>query len=214
MSMQQKLPNKDMDALHSLDISDEDVLEAMKEIEGYLDITPGDFKTLYRLALKHAIHRLTYSVKARDVMTREVIIVKRDTPSGEVANLMATHGIAGVPVVEDGKKVVGIISEKDFLFHMGSKDTRSFMDVVSQCLRNKGCVAITMRQQKAEDIMTSPAICVGEDTPVSEIGKIFTKENINRVPVTEKKGELIGIVARADVVQASFPREIDLKRAE
>ena len=214
MSMPQKLPNKDMDAPHPLDISDEDVLEAMKEIEGYLDITPGDFKTLYRLALKHAIHRLTSSVKARDVMTREVIIVKRNTPSGEVANLMATHGIAGVPVLADGKKVVGVISEKDFLFHLGSKDTRSFMDVVSQCLRNKGCVAITMRQQNAEDIMTSPPVCVGEDTPVSEIARIFTKENINRVPVTDKEGRLIGIVARADVVKSSFPKEIDLERGE
>ena len=210
--MQRKLPDKDMDALHSSDISDEDVLEAMKEIEGFLDITPGDFKILYRLALKHAIHRFTSSVKARDVMTRDVIAVKRDTPSGEVANLMATHGIAGVPVLQDGKKVVGVISEKDFLFHMGGKETRSFMDVVSQCLRNRGCVAITMRQQKAEDIMTSPAKCVGEDTPVSEIARIFTQKNINRVPIIDEEGGLIGIVARADVVQSSFPGDVYIER--
>ena len=97
-----------------------------------------------------------------------------------------------------------IISEKDFLLHMGSKDTRSFMDVVAQCLSNKGCVAITMRQQKAEDIMTSPAITIREDTPVSEIVNIFTKKNINRVPVTDDQGNLLGIVARADILQSSF----------
>ncbi len=205
---------KDVSLPRTLDISDEDILEAMRDIEGYLDITPGDFKTLYRFALKHAIHRLTHSIKARDVMTREVIAVKMDTPSGEVANLMATHGIAGVPVVEEDNKVMGVISEKDFLFHLGSKETRSFMDVVSQCLRNKGCVAITMRQQKAEDIMTSPAICVDEDTPVSEIARIFTERNINRVPVTGKEGGLIGIVARADVVQSFLPVEMDMASAQ
>jgi CBS domain-containing protein len=210
--MTQNFSDKGREAPHPLDISDEDVLEAMKDIKGYVDITPGDFKTLYRLALKHAIHRLTYSVKAREVMTRKVIFVRRDTPSGDVANLMANQGIAGVPVVENGKKVVGVISEKDFLYHMGSKETRSFMDVVSQCLRNKGCVAITMRQQKAKDIMTSPAICVGEDTPVSEIANIFTEKNINRAPVTDKEGRLIGIVARADIVQSFFPKEINVEK--
>jgi CBS domain-containing protein len=208
IKMNDNLKNTDTSVHQPFDISDDDILEAMRDMNGYLDITPGDFKTLYRLAFKHAVHRLTHLVKARDVMTRDVISVKRDTPSEEVAYRMATHGIAGVPVVEDTKKVIGVISEKDFLFHMGSKETRSFMDVVTQCLRDKGCVAISMRRQKAEDMMTSPAICVSEDTPITEIANIFTEKNINRLPVTDDKGRLIGIVAREDIVHAYFPKGI------
>ncbi len=60
-----------------LDISDEDILDAMKEIEGYLDITLSDFKELYRFTCKHAVKRLVNFVKARDVMTKEVIFVKK-----------------------------------------------------------------------------------------------------------------------------------------
>jgi CBS domain-containing protein len=168
--------NQNVCRTHPFDISDDDIFEAMKDIEGHLDITPGDFKALYFSAYKHAIERLTHSIKARDVMTEKVIFVQVDAPSEEVAYTMATHGIAGVPVVENGKKVVGVISEKDFLFRMGSEDTRSFMGVVAQCLRNQGCVAISIRQQKAEEIMTSPAITVHEDMPVSEIANIFTKK--------------------------------------
>ena len=63
-----------------------------------------------------------------------------------------------------------------------------------------------MHQQKAEDIMTSPAITVREDTPVSEIATIFTEEEINRVPVTDDGGKLLGIVAREDIVKSSFPK--------
>jgi len=189
------------------DISDEDIFAAMKDIHGYLDITPGDFKDLYRHAHEHAINRLTRLIKARDVMTRNVIFVNKETPSEEVASKMALHGIAGIPVVDNGEKVAGIISEKDFLFHMGGKDTSSFMDVVAQCLRNQGCVAITMRQQKAGDIMTSPAITAREDTPISEIANIFSENNINRVPITDEGGQLLGIVARADIIQSSFPLE-------
>ena len=186
------------------DIPDTDIFEAMKDIPGYLDITPKDFKMLYRAAFKHAIERVTEQVKARDIMTDKVIFVKKDTPSKEVAKMMAAHAISGVPVVDNEKRVIGIISETDFLFQMGDKNTKSFMDVVQHCLRNKGCVAITMRRQKAQDIMSTPVITVRPNTPILDIAKIFTEKNIGRVPVTDKRGELLGIVARADLLQSSL----------
>ena len=160
-----------------LDISDDDILEAMKNIKGYLDITPGDFKELYCFAYSHAIDRLTHFIKARDIMTTEVVFVKKETPLKEVADLMSVHGISGVPVVDEGGKVAGVISEKDFLSMMDTKDTKSFMGVVAQCLTSKGCVAIPMRKQKAEDIMSSPALTVGENASISEITDIFKEKN-------------------------------------
>ena len=189
------------------DISDDDILKAMKNIGGYLDITPGDFKEIYRFAYRHALDRMTHSVTAGEVMTTDVVFIKKDDTLETAAEIMARHSIAGVPVVENGEEVVGVISEKDFLFHMGGGDARSFMAVVAQCLRDKGCVAIPMRRQKAEDIMTSPAITVREDTPVSEIATIFTAKETNRVPVTDDGGKLIGIVAREDIVKSSFPQK-------
>lgn len=76
------------DPAKPLELSDDDVYEAMKEIEGYLDITPGDFRILYGLAYKQAVSRPGQSVKARDLMTRSVMKVKRDTPLPEVALLI------------------------------------------------------------------------------------------------------------------------------
>lgn len=186
-----------------LEISDNDVYEAMKEIEGYIDITPGDFKLLYRMAFRHAVSRLTQSVRAMDVMTREVVFVPKDTPLTEVAEVMANKEISGLPVVDDEKKVMGVISEKDFAFHMGGKDFRSFMGVVAQCLKNRECVALPMRRQKAEDIMSHPAITVKEATHVSEVADILTQNNINRLPVVDDGDKLVGIIARADIVQTS-----------
>jgi CBS domain-containing protein len=78
----------------------------------------------------------------RKTKNNRVIFGERDTPSEEVAFRMTTHDISGVPVVEKGKKVVGIISENDFMFCMGQNDITSFMGVVAQCLRNKGCTAL------------------------------------------------------------------------
>lgn len=188
---------------HEIEISDSDVLEAMREIEGYIDITPGDFREIYRITYRRAVERIMRAVKARDIMTEKVISVSIDTPVAETAHIMAQNVISGVPVM-DGAKVVGVISEKDFLIHMGAQSTDSFMGVVAECLRGTGCVAAPIRAQKAKDIMSSPAITVSEDASVMDIAGIFTEKKINRVPVIDKEGSLKGLVARADIVRASL----------
>ena len=186
-----------------LDISDEDILKAMKDINGYLDITPRDFKEVYLSAYRHAVERLTHAVTAGDIMTRAVVYVEKDSPMEAVADKLSRHLISGVPVVDGDKKVIGMISEKDFFTGMGGQKEGTFMGVVAQCLKNKGCIAVSMRRQTAQDIMTSPAITVGESTPVFEIAKIFTEKKINRIPVVGHGDNLTGIVTRSDIVRSS-----------
>jgi len=190
------------DSSKPMDISDDDIFAAMREIPGYLDITPGDFKEIYLLAFNHARERLSRSLRAQDVMTREVAFVSPDTPLAEVAELMSRRGISGVPVVADGR-VIGMISEKDFLFRMGSKEIKNFMGLVAQCLRDQGCRGIGLPGGQAADLMTSAAVTVGEDVSVLEIARIFKEKNINRAPVIDSQGRLTGIVARADLLDMS-----------
>ena len=186
-----------------VDMSDEDILDAMKSIPGYLDITPGDFKEIFSYAYRHAVDRIAKSLIAKDAMTVKVISVTSTTSLKETAETMATHGISGIPVIDDRATVVGVISEKDFLMHMGENKTHSIMHVIAQCLSNKGCVAVSMRTGHAKDIMTSPAHTVLETTPIFEIASIFAEKNINRVPVIDEDGHLVGIVTRADIFQST-----------
>jgi len=187
---------------YDLEISDEDIYEAMKNIPGYLDITTGDFKELYRLAYNQAVKRIVQSIKATDIMTEEAVFVKRETPLKEVAKLMTEQGVSGVPVIEEDKKVAGVISEKDFLSRMGGKSAKTFMGVVAKCLKGKACVAIPIRAKKAGDIMTSPAVTVNGDATLRDIADLFKERKINRVPVVDGKACLIGIVSREDILGA------------
>ncbi|MEW6657863.1 MAG: CBS domain-containing protein [Thermodesulfobacteriota bacterium] len=187
--------------VHSPEISDEDIFAAMKEIPGYLDITPGDFKEVYQLAWRQARERLLRTAQAREIMTREVAWVRIDAPLQEVAALMARRKVSGVPVVDGSERVVGVISEKDFLRSMSSGGITSFMGVVAQCLKDKGCKALGLRQGKAADLMSAPAVTVAADTQVLEIIKLFKEKGINRAPVLDAQGRLIGIVSRGDLLK-------------
>ncbi len=186
-----------------VELSDEDIYDAMKQISGYLDITLGDFKEIYGLAFQHAVNRLTLAVKAKDIMNQDVVSVTPGTPLKEVAEIMGRHSISGVPVVDEGRKVAGIISEKDFLSRMGMQKNITFMGVVAKCLLGDGCMAVDIRGKSAGDIMTAPAISVHEDTSIMEIDNLLRKHRINRVPVLNKNDKLIGIVTRTDLLPSS-----------
>lgn len=184
------------------DISDSDIYEAMKEIPGYLDITPSDLKEIYRHAFRHASERVNRPIKALEIMTRSVHHVSVDTPLKDVAELMARQRISGVPVLDETGRVVGIISEKDFLIRMGAADTAHVMGIIAACLAGKGCVATPIRGKTAADIMAAPAITVRAETSAREIMEIFSTRNINRLPVIDRSGKLAGIVSRADILRA------------
>lgn len=189
-----------------IDISDDDIIAAMKEISGYIDITLNDFKELYLFACNHAAERIIHSIKAKDIMTKEVISVDKKTPLKEISTIMEENFISGVPVVQSDNSVIGVISEKDFLFHLGIDKNSSFMSVISQCLSNKGCLILPIQNKKAGDIMTSPPVTVKEHTSVAEIMGVFTEKKINRVPVLNEDGELVGIVSRGDVMKVPLPK--------
>jgi CBS domain-containing membrane protein len=197
------MPENLRDLPPGIDLKDEDIYEAMKSIPGYLDITPGDFKEVYQLAFRHALERLSRELTAGEIMTREVVAVRPDTPLAEVAEGMGNRGISGMPVVDATGRVAGVISEKDFLTHMGVQESKNFMTLVASCLRSKGCVALPIKKQTAGGIMSAPAITVSPETSIKEIAAIFTEKGFNRVPVTDADGRLLGIVSRGDLVKAA-----------
>jgi len=189
-----------------IDFKEEDILEAMRAIPGYLDITPGDFKEIYRLAFQHALERLSRDVTAAEIMTTDVVAVKPDTPVSEVAAAMGRRGVSGVPVVDAEQQVVGVISEQDFLSRLGLKEPRNFMSLVANCLMTTGCVTLPRESALAKDLMNSPAVSVAPNTPVRDITMLLTQRGINRVAVTDPAGRLLGLVSRGDIVKATMAR--------
>ncbi len=137
-------------------------------------------------------------------MTREVVAVSETTPLAEVAGVMGARGISGVPVLDDRGRVSGVISEKDFLRKMGVPAGWNFMTLVANCLSTKGCVAIPIKNQQARDLMSSPPVVIPPELQLREISALFGACKVNRAPVVDGAGALVGIVSRGDLVQAIF----------
>ena len=182
-------------------ITDDDIVHAMKEIPGYLDITPSDFMEIYRIALKYAVERLKNTVTTDQIMVRKVITAKEDTPLIEVVKKISENDISGLVVVKNDQTVAGVISEKDFLKKMNSNNKISFMHVLMQCLGNQECIAADFINLKAAQIMSCPPVTVQTQIPIIQVAALMDQHNINRVPIVDENSKLVGIIARSDLIQ-------------
>lgn len=189
-------------ALTPVDISEQDVIEAMKRIEGYIDITPGDFKEVYQSAYALAIKRLLDSLTADKIMTKTVVFIDQGMALVGAADLLAEKKISGGPVVDSDGKVVGVVSEKDFLKKMGFGTTPSFMQLATHCLNNKNCMIRKLHDKTVGDIMTKPPITAGSGMTIGTISALFAKHQINRLPIVDDDGRPIGMVTRTDLVNS------------
>ncbi|MBW1635733.1 MAG: CBS domain-containing protein [Deltaproteobacteria bacterium] len=183
-----------------LDISEQDIIEAMKAIQGYLDITPGDFRQVYQAAYTLAIERLFNTLTAVDLMTSPVLQVDQDMNLIEAAGLLAEKQVSGAPVIDSNKKIVGVVSEKDFLGEMGVGGKPSFMQMVSHCLHNdESCMIGRLHRRSVGEIMTKPPVTGLPEMTISAISSLFVARKINRLPIIDNSGLTVGIVTRTDL---------------
>jgi CBS domain-containing protein len=142
-------------------------------------------------------------MNASDVMSGDVVTVRDDMPVLQVVRLMLARGISGVPVVDGGGIVVGIVSEGDLLrrAELGTQKQRgSWREFFSgtaalaeDYVRSHGTLA--------RDVMTRSVICAQKATPLSEIADLMEENRIQRVPVLDGD-KLVGIVSRSNLLRA------------
>ncbi len=183
-------------------IDDDDIYRAMQDIQGYVDISPADFKEIFTFAYRHAVERLLAARRAAEIMHSPVHCLQATMDLKDAATFLATHRISGAPVVDGDNRVIGVVSEKDFLRRMGLKAPASFMEIISRCLNHRGCIAVNLHNHRVDEIMSAPAIIAGPTLCSHEIAAIFAERNINRLPIVDEQRRPLGIVSRTDLVTA------------
>ncbi len=196
------IPTKYLSRSSGLDISEQDIITAMKAIQGYIDITPGDFKEIYQAAYTLAIQRLFNSFTATDLMTKSVLLINQEMELEEAAALLAEKHISGAPVVDHQEKIVGIVSEKDFLREMGFGTEPSIMQIATYCLQNKSHLMRKLHNRTVGDIMTRPPITGIPEMTIDTVSTLFVDRKINRLPIVDKNGLTVGIVTRTDLAHS------------
>lgn len=138
-------------------------------------------------------------MRVAEIMTTEVLTVTPETSLKQVAELLTARGIAGVPVVDEEKHVLGVVSEADIIL----KERRLAQpDALHRMLHRTNGTAAKKAARTAGEAMTSPAVTLTASRRVDVAAALMLDKQVNRLPVVDEHDVLVGIVTRADLVRA------------
>jgi CBS domain-containing protein len=151
-------------------------------------------------------------LKAKDIMTKDVLTVGISTTVEDLARVLVEHKISGTPVVNAQGDLIGIVTENDLIrknkkFHIPTI-VRLFDAFIM--LESKSRVEQEIKEMAAvtvEDIYRKQVLTVTEDTPVDEIATIMSERNIHLIPVIEGR-KLKGIIGKIDIIKGLSLRNL------
>ncbi|MBP6261350.1 MAG: CBS domain-containing protein, partial [Chromatiaceae bacterium] len=181
------------------DLAELDVMDAMRDIQGYLDISPGDFQELYHASASHALTRMAGNPMARALMRAEGPALVPEQPLSVAVAQLAAAGVKSAAVVDPQDRVIGLLSETDVLRHMGVDSILALLvrlggepEALKRC-----CAGV-----RVSDVMTSPALTLPADATLPAMARAFARHGGRGMPVVDGTGRLLGMLARKDLIHA------------
>ena len=148
-------------------------------------------------------------LKAKDVMTKELITVSPDTEISHAAKLLLENRINGVPVTDETGKLVGILCQSDLIAQQKKLPIPSFFTFLDGLIALSSMKQIEKQVQKiaaftVAQAMTPDPVTVNPDTDIEEVAALMVDRNYHTIPVVET-GELVGIVGKEDILRTLIP---------
>jgi CBS domain-containing protein len=137
--------------------------------------------------------RLPEQLAVRDVMSEQPRTISPDAPLTDAARTLVRTGLGALPVVDDDRRVIGMVSEKEVIRHL--LKTQAFTGPDSRVAPPSAPTGKTVR-----DAMTRQVLCVAPDQAIAEVASLMSNKEVDRVPVV-RDGMLVGFLTRGDIVR-------------
>jgi CBS domain-containing membrane protein len=188
----------------------EDYERALQSMDTLIDIEVNDLMVLAERAQYFAGQRTTESLKVSRIMSQPVEVVPEQTRMSDAAHLMVTQRISGLPVVDSDDRLVGIITEADFLRGLGVPAHHPTQNLWQTLESMFGHLAHHAELEGPEDPvaehMVRDVVCITADRYVDDVIRLMKQHRVKRVLVCNGERHVIGMVTRSDLVRIFFDR--------
>jgi len=182
----------------------EDLNAVLKEYNQVLDVSRDDLQSLLQQTEMHAYRRRFGEIVCADIMSKDVVTVVFGTLLEDAWLLMRQHEIKALPVIDRARRVVGIITQANFMQHANLEVYEGFETKLKSFIRRSH----TLSSQKPEvvgQIMTSPAVTASSNMHIIELIPLMTQANVHHhIPVIDDERRLVGMVTQSDLVSALY----------
>jgi CBS domain-containing membrane protein len=182
----------------------EDLNAVLKEYNQVLDVSRDDLQSLLQQTEMHAYRRRFGEIICADIMSKEVVTVVFGTLLEDAWLLMRQHQIKALPVIDRARRVIGIITQANFMQHANLEVYEGFETKLKSFIRRTHTLS-SHKPEVVGQIMTSPATTASSNMHIIELIPLMTQANVHHhIPVVDDERRLVGMVTQSDLVSALY----------
>ena len=182
----------------------EDLNTVLKEYNQVLDVSRDDLELLLQQTEMHAYRRRFGSITCADIMSKDVISIKFGTELEDAWKLMRKHQIKSLPVTDRAMRVIGIVTQVDFMKHANLDTVATFETKLKGFIRRTQG-AYSAKPEVAGQIMSSPVVTADDTMHIVELIPLMSQSKTHRhIPVVNADRKLVGIITQSDLVSALY----------
>jgi len=143
---------------------------------------------------------------AKDIMTREVITVRQDTPIKDLAEILWKNRISGVPVLDENNQVISVVTESDLIDQNKKVHIPTMISLLDSVIFLESSKKTEEEIKKmsgdtVQDICSSTLVSVTEETGLDEIATLMSEKSVHTLPVVQD-GKLVGVIGKSDIIRS------------
>ena len=181
----------------------EDLDAVLQQYNQVLDISRDDLESLFMQTEQRAYQRRFGIIACADIMSRDIVNAEFGTPLEEAWQLMRLHRVAALPVLNRARRVIGIVTQTDFLEHGGLDDYRGIRQQLRRFLRKTG-VTHTEKAEVVGQIMTQHPTTARLDTPIVDLVPLMADSGFHHIPIVDEEQRFAGLITQSDLVAALY----------
>jgi CBS domain-containing membrane protein len=166
-----------------------------------LDISREDLQAILEQTHARTYERKLAEVRCRDIMTRKVITCEFGTPLSDAWKLMREHRVKALPVIDRTNRIVGIVTQADFMRHADLDSHEGLGMKIRDFLRATG-LTHSDKPEAVGQIMTRRVRVASEDRRLVDLIPLFGGDGHHHIPIIGEQGKLVGIITQTDLIAA------------
>jgi CBS domain-containing membrane protein len=190
----------------------EDLDAVLKSYGQVLDVSRDDLEDIIVATEMKAYERRFGIVTCGDIMSRDAITVEFSTPLREAWALLRHHKLHALPVLNRGRRVIGIVSHSDFLKHSELDEYVSFAERLRRFLMNSPDTH-SEKPEVVGQIMTPNVVTAKADTPIVELVPMMSNAGLHHIPVVNAENHFVGMVSQSDLLASLYEGRLRQQQA-
>ena len=195
--------HEDPGSLDRLGVSHDDVHNALKQMNTFLDVSEEDLNTVFKMAEMQTYRRKMGEITCADIMSRDLVTAEYGTELEEAWAQLRYHKIKAIPIVDRAQRVIGIVTLVDFLKRANLKTYDTFQDKLMKFIKRTPGLA-SDKPEVVGQIMAAPVYTAKETMHIVELVPLLSERGLHHIPIVDAERRLIGMVTQSDLIAALY----------